>query len=114
MMSLDSITLYLVAAMGAALLGAMMVFFARQENSPALTWWGTAYLLGAASVALWTVAGDKLGAMPLLAVHAGGFVACGMVWNASRVFHGRNPNLAGLVLGAIAWIATVMTLAPGA
>lgn len=40
MMSLDSITLYLVATMVAALLGAMMVFFGRQENSPALKWWG--------------------------------------------------------------------------
>ena len=61
-MSLDSITLYLVATMVAALLGAMMVFFGKQENSPALRWWGTAYLLGAASVALWTVAGDRFGA----------------------------------------------------
>ena len=49
-----------------------------------------------------------------LALNAVGFVACGMVWNASRVFHGRNPNLAGLVLGAIAWIAigfVILTLA---
>ena len=37
-----------------------------------------------------------------------------MVWNASRVFHGRNPNWPGLVLGALVWIATVMTLAPEA
>ena len=49
-----------------------------------------------------------------LALNAVGFVACGMVWNASRVFHGRKPNLPGLVLGAIAWIAAVMTLAPEA
>ena len=35
-----------------------------------------------------------------------------MVWNASRVFHGRKPNWPGLVLGAIAWVAAVMTLAP--
>ena len=48
-----------------------------------------------------------------LALNAVGFVACGMVWNAARVFHGRKPNLPGLVLGAIAWIAAVMTLAPG-
>ena len=86
MMSLDSITLYLVATMVAALLGAMMVFFGRQENSPALKWWGTAYLLGAASVALWTAAGDKLGPHLYLALNAVGFVACGMVWNAARVF----------------------------
>ena len=112
MTSLDSITLYLVATMVAALLGAMMVFFGRQENSPALKWWGTAYLLGAASVALWTAAGDKLGPHLYLALNAVGFVACGMVWNAARVFHGRKPNLPGLVLGAIAWVAAVMSLDP--
>jgi diguanylate cyclase (GGDEF)-like protein len=49
-----------------------------------------------------------------LALNAVGFIACGMVWNASRVFHGRKPNLPGLVLGAIAWIAAVMTVAPQA
>jgi len=111
-MSLDTSTLYLVAAMVAALLGAMLLFFGRQENIPALQWWGTAYLLGAAAVALWTLAGAALGGMLSLALNAVGFIACGMVWNASRVFHGRKPNLAGLVLGAIAWIAAVMTLQP--
>ena len=114
MMSLDSITLYLVATMVAALLGAMMVFFGRQENSPALKWWGTAYLLGAASVALWTATGDKLGPHLYLALNAVGFVACGMVWNAARVFHGRKPNWPGLVLGALAWVATVTLLDPAA
>jgi diguanylate cyclase (GGDEF)-like protein len=113
-MSLDSLTLYLIATMVAGLLGAMMVFFGRQENNPALKWWGTAYLLGAASVALCTLAGNMLGEMLSLALNAVGFVACGMVWNASRVFHGRKPNLLGLVLGAMAWIAAVMTVPPAA
>ena len=70
--------------------------FGKQENIPALKWWGTAYLLGACSVALWTVAGNALGEMFSLALNASGFLACGMVWNASRVFHGRKPNLPGL------------------
>lgn len=109
-MSLDSITLYLVATMVAGLLGAMLVFFGRQENNPALKWWGTAYLLGASSVALWTLASQTLGEMFSLALNAVGFIACGMVWNAARVFHGRKPNLPGLVLGALAWIAAVMVL----
>jgi diguanylate cyclase (GGDEF)-like protein len=113
-MSLDVSTLYLVATMVAAMLGTMLLFFGRQENIPALKWWGTAYLLGAASVALWTLGGNRLGEMLSLALSAVGFVACGMVWNASRVFHGRKPNLPGLVLGAIAWIAAVMTFAPEA
>ncbi|MFL6813146.1 MAG: diguanylate cyclase [Bradyrhizobium sp.] len=109
-MSLDTTTLYLVAAMVAAMLGAMLLFFGSQENIPALRWWGTAYLLGAASIALWTLAASSLGEVLSLALNAVGFLACGMVWNASRVFHGRKPNLPGLVLGAIAWVAAVMTL----
>jgi diguanylate cyclase (GGDEF)-like protein len=112
-MSLDSITLYLVATMVAALLGAMLLFFGRQENNPALIWWGTAYLLGAASVALWTLAGHALGARLSLALNAVGFLACGMVWNAARVFHGRNPNVVGLGLGAAVWVAAAVTLDPG-
>ena len=113
-MSLDVSTLSLVATMVAAMLGAMLLFFGRKENIPALKWWGTAYLLGAASVALWTLGGNRLGEMLSLALSAVGFVACGMVWSASRVFHGRKPNMPGLVLGAIAWIAAVMTVAPEA
>jgi diguanylate cyclase (GGDEF)-like protein len=113
-MLLDISTLYLVATMVAAMLGAMLLFFGSQENIPALKWWGTAYVLGAASVALWTLASNTLGEMLSLALNAVGFLACGMVWNASRVFHGRKPNLPGLVLGAMAWIAAVMTLDPGA
>src|SRR5262249_24786692 len=105
-MSLDSITLYFVATMVAALLGAMLMFFGSQENNSALKWWGAAY------VALWTIASERIGDTLSLALNAVGFVACGMVWNASRVFHGRKLNLPGLVLGAIAWTAAVVTLDP--
>src|SRR5262249_54475250 len=41
-------------------------------------------------------------------------VACGMVWNAARVFHGRAPNWPGLLFGAIAWIAAVSLFDPAA
>ncbi|HKS19379.1 MAG TPA: GGDEF domain-containing protein [Bradyrhizobium sp.] len=112
MMSFDTSTLYVVSAMVAAMLGAMLVYFGRQENIPALKWWGAAYLLGSAAVALWTIAGASLGEALSLALTAVGFIACGMVWNASRVFHGRKPNLPGLVLGAIAWVAAMTGLAP--
>jgi diguanylate cyclase (GGDEF)-like protein len=109
-MSLDTSTLYLVAAMIAALLGLMLLFFGRQENISALKWWGTAYLLGAASVALWTVASPMLGETVSLALNAVGFLSCGIVWNASRLFHGRKPNFPGLAIGALAWIAAVISL----
>src|SRR6202049_5288722 len=113
-MSLDTSTLYFCATRVEAMLGAMLLFFGKQENIPALKWWGTAYLLGAASVAFWTLGAGTLGEMLSLALNAAGFVACGMVWNASRVFHGRQPNLPGLVLGAIVWIAAVTLLPPEA
>ena len=47
-MSLDISTLYLVASLVAAMLGALLLFFWRQERIAALGWWGTAYTLGGA------------------------------------------------------------------
>jgi diguanylate cyclase (GGDEF)-like protein len=111
-MSFDISTLYLFATMVAAMLGAMLLFFGNQEKIPALKWWGSAYLLGAAAVAASTIAGSMLGEIASLALNAVGFIACGMVWNAARVFHGRKPNIPGLVLGAIAWTGASLTLPP--
>jgi diguanylate cyclase (GGDEF)-like protein len=109
-MSFDTSTLYLFATMVAGMLGGGGGGGGKQENIPALKWWGTAYLLGSSSVAIWTIGGATLGEPLLLALHALGFVACGMVWNASRVFHGREPNLPGLFCGAIAWVGAVLAL----
>src|SRR2546429_2086016 len=109
-MSFDTSTLYLFATMVAGMLGAMLLLFGKQENIPALKWWGTAYRLGASSVAIWTIGGATFGESVLLVLHALGFVACGMVWNASRVFHGRKPNLPGLLVGAIAWAGMVLAV----
>jgi diguanylate cyclase (GGDEF)-like protein len=113
-MSLDTSTLYTVATMIAALLGMMLLFFGFQERIVALKWWGSAYSLGAASVALWTFGSTRFGDLFALTLNATGFLTCGIVWNASRLFHGRKPNYPGLVLGALAWIAAVMALPPNA
>ena len=109
-MSFDTSTLYLSATLVAGLLGAMLLFFGRQEKIAALNWWDSAYLLGATSIALWTIAGTRLGGTLSLTLNAAGFIACGMVWNAARVFRGRRPNFPGLLLGAIAWVSTVLIL----
>ena len=113
-MSLDSITLYFIATMIAALLGAMLLFFGKQQHSAALNWWGSAYLVGAAALALWTLVSGALGEMFSLALNAVGFLACGMVWNAARIFHGRKPMWPGLMLGPITWIGAVVNLDHGA
>jgi diguanylate cyclase (GGDEF)-like protein len=113
-MALDSLTLDIVATMVAALLGAMLLFLGRQENIPALRWWGAAYLLGAVAVALWTLVGSRFGEVVPLLLSAIGLLACATVWNAARVFHGERPHLIGLVLGPMVWIASGMLLDPSA
>ena len=113
-MSLDSMTLYFVAAMVAALVGVMMLLVGKLEGWPPLTWSGTAYLLGAASIGLWMFASERFGPTLSAAAIAIGFVACGMVWNAARVFYRRDPHWPGLVLGPLAWLAAVVTIHPAA
>ena len=93
-MILDQATLFTVATGITGLLGVFLIVLWIQERSVrALGWWGAAYILGAASIALWTVSGNDLGGWLSLAVNAVGFMACGMVWDAARVFHGRSANL---------------------
>lgn len=111
-LSLDISTLYLVATLAAALLGAMLLFFWRQEKIAALGWWGAAYILGAASVALWTVGGPELGWELSIAVNAVGFIACGLVWDAARAFHGRPASWIGVIAGPALWVAAVVALDP--
>ncbi len=111
-LSLDISTLYLVATLVAALLGALLIFIWRQEKIAALGWWGTAYLLGAASIALWTLGGASLGYELSLAVNAVGFVACGLVWDAARVFHGRAPSVIGVLAGATLWVLANIFIDP--
>jgi diguanylate cyclase (GGDEF)-like protein len=111
-LSLDISTLYLVATLVAVLLGAMLLFFWRQEKIAALGWWGAAYLLGATSIALWAVEGPRLGPVLSLAVNAVGFLACGLVWDAARVFHGRPAHLVGVLAGPALWVAAVVLVDP--
>lgn len=104
-MSLDISTLYLVASLVAAMLGGLLLFFWRQERIPALGWWGAAYILGGVAIAAWALAS----AFPLPGVDVVltmvGFFACGMVWNAARVFHGRPTSWLGMLAGALVWAA---------
>jgi len=109
--SLDTSTLYLVAALIAGLLGGMLLYFGWRDDHSAPKWWGLAYMLGATSVALWTLTSALLGGFSLV-LDAVGMVACGLVWNAARIFHGRKPHWPGLFLGAAAWAAASTMLPP--
>ena len=101
---LDISTLAFVAICLSALLGVMLIFaWMQQRNVRALAWWGSAYLIGASSIALWA-APQPLVEFPTLWPQAMTFVACGMFWNGVRLFHGRRLLPAAAFAGAILWL----------
>ena len=85
---LDGPTLSFAAACLAGLLGVFLISaWLQQRSIRALAWWGTAYLLGASSIAFWSAPTPFIKLPPELA-EALMFVACGMIWNGVRLFHG--------------------------
>lgn len=102
--ALDIPTLFFVAVCLAALLGLFLIFAWLQErHTRALAWWGAAYLLGASSMALWNAPQPLLPVPPDVS-GAIMFIACGMIWNGVRLFHGRNPLLLASFAGAVVWL----------
>ena len=100
--SLDVSTLFVVATCVAALLGLFLLFAWTQERIRALAWWGAAYLIGGFSVALWCVGSPYVpAALPSALL----FVACGMIWSAARLFHGREVVWPAMFFGAVAWLS---------
>jgi len=105
--AIDVSTLFIVATCVSALLGLLLLFAWSQDRIRALAWWGAAYLVGGFSVALWIVdAGNRI--LPAGLPNALLFVACGMVWSAARLFHGRRVMWPVMMLGAGAWLFASM------
>src|SRR5712672_4818975 len=102
--TLDVPTLSFVAFCIAALLGLFLIFaWLQQRDARALAWWGSAYLIGAASMPLWS-APAPIFALPRELAAALIFVACGMIWNGVRLFHGRRVLPLANFGGAITWL----------
>jgi diguanylate cyclase (GGDEF)-like protein len=111
--SLDVTTLFIVATCVTALLGLFMLFAWTQDRIRALAWWGAAYLIGGFSVALWLCGQHAIPFMPATLPSALLFLACGMIWNAARLFHARNMLWTAMVAGAAVWmLACTTTLFP--
>jgi diguanylate cyclase (GGDEF)-like protein len=104
LLPLDVPTVAFVAVCIAALLGVLLIVaWAQQRNVRALAWWGSAYLIGASSIALWAAPAPLIRLPPELP-QALTFLACGMVWNGVRLFHGRPLLPVGAFAGAFAWL----------
>jgi diguanylate cyclase (GGDEF)-like protein len=109
-MSLDISTLYVMASLVAAMLGGLLLYFWRQERIAALGWWGAAYIVGGIAIAAWMLAGTFLVPAAEVVLTMVGFFACGMVWNAARVFHGRATSWPGIVAGSALWAVAGFSL----
>src|SRR5436190_4696019 len=104
-MSLDVPTLFIVSTCVTALLG-LFLFFAwlRDRSVAALGWWGTAYLIGGLAVGLWTIEDGFALPLPAGVPNALLFMACGMIWNGARLFHGRKIRPLAMSAGAAIWL----------
>lgn len=104
-MPLDVPTLITVSIFITVVLGLLLLFAWIQDPSiQALGWWGAAYLLGGLS-------GLLLGLRELLATTVSVdiasallFVACGLSWNAARMFDARQVRPFAMVAGAVIWL----------
>jgi diguanylate cyclase (GGDEF)-like protein len=102
--TLDVPTLSFVAVCIAAMLGLFLIFtWLQQRSIRALAWWGAAYLVGAASMALWSAPMSSLAVPPELP-SALIFIACGMIWNGVRLFQGRRLLPFAAFAGAMVWL----------
>src|SRR6516162_2747383 len=106
--ALDVSTLFVVATCVTALLGLFLLFAWAQERIRALAWWGAAYLVGGFSVALWSIENLISPPLPFGIANALLFLACGMMWSAARIFHGRPVRWGAMAAGAGVWIAACM------
>jgi hypothetical protein len=103
--TLDFTTTAIVGTCITALLGVFLLSAWAQERIRALAWWGTAYLLGGFSVAVWSIENLISPPLPFGTANALLFLACGMIWTAARIFHGRRVLWAAMIGGAVAWLA---------
>lgn len=107
--TLDISTLFVLAICVTALLGLFLLFAWMQERVRALAWWGAAYLIGGLSVAMWGIEGLISPPLPPGTANAMLFVACGMIWNAARMFHGHRVLWGSMFIGATLWLVSCMS-----
>jgi diguanylate cyclase (GGDEF)-like protein len=102
--AVDISAIVLTSCAVGSLLGLFLIIIWLQErDTRAFAWWGAAYLIGASAIAVWTAPQPVI---PMPAALSGVliFIACGMVWNGVRLFHGRPLLLSATFGGAFVWL----------
>lgn len=91
------------SAVGALLGLFLIIIWLQERDTRAFAWWGAAYMIGASAIAL-ANAPQPLIVMPAALSGVLIFIACGMVWNGVRLFHGRPILLSATFGGAFVWL----------
>src|SRR5690349_3942343 len=104
-MSLDVNTLFLVTIYVEVILGLLLLFaWVQNANIRAVAWWGSAHLMRAMSIVLFGMYGSVPQAVSIDLANGLLFLAYGITWTGARVFDGRKPLPALLLLGPLVWI----------
>lgn len=107
---LDVPTLAFAAMCLVGMLGLFLIcVWLQQRSVRAFAWWGSAYLIGASSMALWS-APEQMFWLPPVIPAACIFIACGMIWNGVRIFHGRRILSSAAFAGAVFWVIATQLL----
>ncbi|MGE0038288.1 MAG: diguanylate cyclase [Xanthobacteraceae bacterium] len=97
--------LLVIATCITALFGLLLLSAWSQERVKAIAWWGSAYLIGGFSVAVWSLEGSISPPLPVGAANTLVFVASGMIWSAARLLHSRRVRWVWMLAGAAVWLA---------
>ena len=101
---LDASTLFVVATCVMTLLGLILLFTGKQDNMRALGCWAVAYLLAGFSFGIWAVQDYGSPVIPTGLANTMLLTACGIMWSAARLFHGRQISWIAMLAGPAAWM----------
>jgi diguanylate cyclase (GGDEF)-like protein len=104
--TLDIATLYVVTVFIMGLGGLLLLFsWLQSRSTPALGWWGAAFLVFAPATALFGMRDATAEFLSIQLANALFMLAYGLMWSGARVFEDREPLLPWAVTGAIVWLA---------
>lgn len=105
-MTLDPVTLNVAFVLLSVVLGALLLFSWRlNRRVKSLAWWGAAFFLIAAGIGGANLGRAIVSYPALLIGNALGVMAYGSLYIGSRIFNGRKPFYASMMVGVVIWAA---------